>query len=119
MAGVFATMAFQWAAQPVRFPEQGLASHAAQKLYYHTAGFKLKGRQPTAQPPVTARIDVGERRFEKKFEAFEQHTTQAPLFERVRKNLGQPPFVEMYHLACTREPSDLELEIDLLQGVRQ
>ena len=92
MAGVFASMAFEWAGRPDRFPEQienGLQPHRAQKLYYQTADFLLPDRQPIAPPTVTARIEIGKERFEKKVEAFKQHTTQAPLFERVRKNLGR------------------------------
>ena len=44
MAGVFASMAFEWAGRPDRFPEQiesGLQPHRAQKLYYLTADFVL------------------------------------------------------------------------------
>jgi len=116
MAGVFATVAFQWAARPDRFPESG-SPYAPQKLYYHTIDEKLPGRQPTAPPVVTARIDIGKDRFEKKIQAFMQHATQEPLFERLRKNLDQPPYRELYHLACTREPHRAEFETDLLESV--
>src|SRR5271167_1750173 len=87
MAGTFATLAFEWAGRPDRFPEQigqGLEPHRAQKLYYGTADFLLQDRQPIAPPTVSARIEIGKDRFEKKVAAFQQHTTQAPLFERVR-----------------------------------
>ena len=91
MAGIFATMAFEWAGRPDRYPEQlaqGLKVHRTQKLYYHTADFVLPDRQPIAPPTVTARIEIGKDRFDKKSEAFQQHTTQPPLFERVRKILA-------------------------------
>jgi LmbE family N-acetylglucosaminyl deacetylase len=121
MAGVFATMAFEWAGRSDRYPEQleqGLTPHRAQKLYYLTADFVLPDRQRIAPPTVTTRIEVGPERFEKKVEAFKQHTTQAPLFERVRKNLGQRRgTVEMYHLAATRDPREAKLETDLFEGV--
>ena len=121
MAGVFATMAFQWAGRPDRYPEQleqGLTPHRAQKLYYVTADFVLPDRQIIAPPTVTTRIEVGAERFEKKDEAFRRHVSQAPLFERVKKNLGQRGGgVEMYHLAVTREPRDAKLESDLFEGV--
>ncbi|MGA2903577.1 MAG: PIG-L family deacetylase [Candidatus Korobacteraceae bacterium] len=123
MAGTFATIAFEWAGRSDRYPEQlqrGLAAHRAQKLYYHTADFALPDRQPTAPPTVTARIEIGKQRFEKKVEAFHQHTTQAPLFERVRKNLGQRVgTVEMYHLAATRDPREAKLESDLFEDVTE
>ena len=121
MAGVFASMAFEWAGRPDRFPEQiesGLQPHRAQKLYYLTADFVLPDRQPIAPPTVTTRIEIGKERFEKKAEAFRLHTTQTPLFERVRKNLGRREgTVEMYHLVATRDPQDLKPETDLFEGV--
>jgi len=123
MAGVFATVAFEWAGRSDRYPEQleqGLTPHRVQKLYYHTADFLLPDRQPISPPTVTARIEIGAERFEKKFLAFERHTTQAPLFERVRKNLGQRQgTVEMYHLAATSVPRDAHEEIDLFEDVKE
>jgi LmbE family N-acetylglucosaminyl deacetylase len=121
MAGMFASMAFEWAGRPDRFPEQieqGLQPHRAQKLYYVAADFVLADFHPIAPSPVTARIDVGQERFDKKVEAFHQHMTQAPLFERIRKNLGKRRgTVEMYHLTATRDPRDAKLETDLFEGV--
>ena len=78
--------------RPDRYPEQlssDLHPHAAQKLYYATANFKLPDRMPTAPPTVTARIEVGAERFERKNQAFRKHLTQNPLFERVRKEPWQ------------------------------
>ncbi len=121
MAGTFATMAFEWAGRPDRYAdqlEQGLTPHRAQKLYYYTSDFLLDDRQPIAPPTVTARIEVGEERFEKKHQAFQQHTTQKPLFERVKKNLHQGDgAVEMYHLAATRDPREAKFETDLFEGI--
>ena len=121
MAGAFATLAFEWAGRPDRYPEQleqGLTVHRAQKLYYLTADFVLPDRQIIAPPTVTTRIEVGAQRFEKKDEAFRQHLTQAPLFEKVKKNLGRRGGgVEMYHLAVTRDPREAKLETDLFEGV--
>ncbi len=116
MAGVFATVAFEWAARPDRFPEHG-APHAAQKLYHTTSDYKLPNRQPSAPPTISARIDIGKERFEKKIQAFTQHKTQEPLFGLLRKNLDHPPYVELYHLACTREPQQATRETDLFAGV--
>jgi len=121
MAGMFASMAFEWAGRPDRYAEQieqGLQPHRAQKLYYVTANFLLPDRQAVAPPTVTARIELGKERFEKKVEAFYLHTTQAPLFERVRKNLGQRGgTVEWYHLVARRDPGEARLETDLFEGV--
>jgi LmbE family N-acetylglucosaminyl deacetylase len=118
MAGVFATIAFQWAGRSDRDPEFG-APYASQKLYYLTSGYKLRDRQPIAPPVITASIDIGHDGFEKKIQAFMQHKTQEPLFGLLRKNLDHPPFVELYHLACTREPHREKFETDLLDGVTE
>jgi len=118
MAGVFATVAFQWAARSDRYPDLG-APYASQKLYYATTGYKLPDRQATAPPVITASIDIGPERFERKDQAFRQHKTQQPLFEFVRKNLDRPPLVELYHLAFTREPHRERFETDLLDGLEE
>jgi LmbE family N-acetylglucosaminyl deacetylase len=121
MAGMFASMAFEWAGRPDRFPEQidkGLQPHRAQKLYYGAADFVLPDRQPIAPPTVTAHIEIGKERFDKKDAAFRLHTTQSPLFDRVRKNLGERLAThEMYHLVATRDPREPKLETDLFEGV--
>ncbi len=119
-AGTFATQAFEWAGRPDRYPNQlaqGLTPHRAQKLYYCTADFVLPDRMPIAPMTVTARVEVGRDRFEKKNKAFRLHTTQAPLFDRLRKNLGQMPTYEMFHLAATSKPREAKFETDLFEGV--
>jgi LmbE family N-acetylglucosaminyl deacetylase len=120
MAGVFATQAFQWAGRPERYPGQlgqGLAPYRTQKLYYCAADFVLPDRMPIAPVTVTARVEVGRDRFEKKNQAFRMHATQSPLFDRLRKNLGKMPTHEMFHLAATREPRDAKFETELFEGV--
>jgi LmbE family N-acetylglucosaminyl deacetylase len=121
MAGVCATMAFEWAGRADRYAEQlqgGLAPHRVQKLYYATAEFCLSDRQPISPPTVTTRLEIGAERFEKKARAFQQHKTQTPLFERVRKNLGESMgTLEMYHLAAVRDPREGTMETDLFDGV--
>jgi LmbE family N-acetylglucosaminyl deacetylase len=120
MASLFATAAFHWAGRSNRFIEQvekeKLEPHQAQKLYYATADFILPDRQPVSLPPATATIDIAEY-FEKKIEAFKQHTTQAPLFPlfegRMRK--GRP--VEKFHLVASSTPREIAYETDLLAGV--
>lgn len=123
MAGVFATMAFEWAGRSDRYPQQlehGLTPCRVQKLYHHTADFLLPDRPSIAPPTVTARIEIGQERLDRKVEAFEQHTTQAPLFDRLRKNLGRRVgAVEMYHLAATRDPQEMKFETDLFEDVSQ
>jgi LmbE family N-acetylglucosaminyl deacetylase len=121
MAGIFATLAFQWAARPERFPEQltgEVQVHRAQKLYWSTAPFELPQRPPIALAPVTASIEIGGF-FETKVRAFNQHTTQAPLFARFEENMGQMARSEHFHLAAASEPQRAEPETDLLVGVKE
>jgi LmbE family N-acetylglucosaminyl deacetylase len=122
MAGTFATQAFEWAGRPDRYPEQlsqGLQTYRSQKLYWATADFVLPDRMPTAPAPVSARIEVGAERFERKNQAFMKHMTQEPLFARLRKNLGRMPTHEMFHLAATREPRQATMETDMFEGVAE
>jgi LmbE family N-acetylglucosaminyl deacetylase len=121
MAGTYASLAFEWAGRSDRYPEhleQGLTAHRMQKLYYHTADFILPDRQPISQPTVTARIKIGQELFDLKAKAFQQHTTQAPLFEKVRKNLGETlGGVEMFHLAAASSSRLAKPESDLFEDV--
>jgi len=118
MAGVFATIAYEWAMRTDRYTEQNLLPHGAQKLYYHTTDFRLADRQATAPPVVTCSIEIGSNGFEKKIAAFMQHKTQEPLFDRLRNNLEHPPFHEHYHLACSRELRTISgVETDLFANV--
>jgi len=116
-------LAFEWAGRPDRFPEQlqqGVATHRTQKLYYHTADFSLPDRQPISQPTVTTRIAIGQALFDIKAKAFQQHKTQAPLFEKVRKNLGETlGGVEMFHLAATTKSRAAKDETDIFEGVTE
>ena len=119
MAGVFATIAYEWAARSDKYPELG-SPHAAQKLYYHTTEYKLPDRQAISPPVITATIDIGRERFEKKIAAFMQHKTQEPLFERLRKNLERPVYREFYHLACARDIKKIGgLETELFADVSE
>lgn len=120
MAGVFATLAFQWAGRPDRFPEQfseGLKPHRAQKLYYLTAPFTIADRSPIAPAPITAEIDVSAQ-LETRLAAFHAHTTQTPLFPvfaGIVKNYGSK---DVFHLAACTHPGPIRHETDLFSGVR-
>ena len=119
MAGVFASLAFQWAARSERFADQltaDLEIHRAQKLYWNTASFMVPQRPPVALSPATATIEIGEF-LETKIRAFKQHLTQAPLFPFFEQNMRRMASVELFHLAALAEPRPLELEHDLLAGV--
>jgi LmbE family N-acetylglucosaminyl deacetylase len=119
MAGVFASLAVQWAARDDRFPEQlatGITSHRASKLYYSTGLITLEGRQPVAQPPVTASIDISGV-LDLKLAAFRDHETQAPLYSIFEGAVRRHGGFEHWHLAATANPQLVEFETDLLSGL--
>jgi LmbE family N-acetylglucosaminyl deacetylase len=122
MVSVFATMAFQWAGRSNRFPEQlqsGMAPHRAEKLYYGTAMFVLKGRQPISPPPATAVIELGKEGLETKIAAFKCHTSQAPLFPIFEETVRLRGSQELYHLAASARPRKVEMETDLFAGITE
>jgi hypothetical protein len=113
-------MAFQWAPRSNRFPEQfaeGLKPWRPQKLYYRSSDFTLSERQPVALPPVSAHIEIGPERMERKVEAFKMHTSQAPLFKRFEGNTRRHGTVERFHLAACVKPQEVKIEDDLFAGV--
>ncbi|MBV8207520.1 MAG: PIG-L family deacetylase [Acidobacteria bacterium] len=119
MAGIFASLAFQWAGRRDRYAgqfEAGLEPHRAQKLYYSTGLITIEGRQPVAQAPVTLSIDISAV-LDVKLLAFQDHKTQAPLFpifeEAVRRHGG----FEHWHLAACADPQLAREENDLFDGV--
>ncbi len=119
MASVFATLAFQWAGRSNRYSDQlidGVGPYRSQKLYYVTANFVLPDRPPTAPPPITTMIDIGEL-MKTKIEAFAAHTTQAPVFPIVRDTILSRGPQEVFHLAARSQPGKLILETDLFAGL--
>jgi LmbE family N-acetylglucosaminyl deacetylase len=121
MAGLFTTLAFQWAARDDMFPQQlrqGAKPHHAQKLYYVTAEAPLVDRQPVSLAPISAVIDTREF-FEIKIAAFKKHTTQSPLFNLFEQNVRRLGATERFHLVSARSPGKTELETDLFAGIRE
>jgi len=122
MASVFATMAYHWAGRTNRFADQlasGLQPHLTQKLYYGTALFTLPDRQPVSLAPVTAVVDIGQERLERKISAFKAHTSQSPLFKLFENHVRLREDKEYFHLAATTQPRTMEHETDLFAGVEE
>ena len=120
MAALFSTAAFHSAGRGNRFAAQieqeKLEPHRTQKLYYAAADYILPDRQPVSLSPATANIDITEQ-FEKKIQAFKQHTTQSPLFSLFEGRMRQSGPVEKFHLVAAMTPGTIELENDLFAGV--
>lgn len=119
MAGVFASLAFQWAGRNNRYADQfdsHIQPHRTQKLYYGTADFVIPGRQPITQAPPTASIDM-KAHFEKKVAAFKAHTSQAPLFPLFEQNVRNRSEKELFHLVASVKGGPVRQETDLFEGV--
>jgi LmbE family N-acetylglucosaminyl deacetylase len=122
MVSIFATMAYHWAGRSNRYTDQldrGLTPHRAQKLYYGTALFTLKERQPVSLAPVTTVIEIGKELVEKKIAAFKAHTSQSPLFPIFEGTVRQRGTQEFFHLAASTTPRKSEHETDLFSGVEE
>ena len=121
VAGVFASLAFQWAGRNNRYADQLSAEiqpHVTQKLYYGTADFVIPGRQPIAMAPHTASIDV-KPFFETKVAAFKAHTTQSPLFPLFEQAVRGRGEKELFHLAAAAKGGPIRSETDLFEGVEE
>lgn len=119
MAGVFASLAFEWAGRENRFPDQlgnGIVPHRTQKLYYGTANFGIPGRPPVILPPATTVIEIG-KHLETKITAFKAHTSQSPLWKIFEENIRKRETRELFHLAASVKAGPLEHETDLFAGV--
>lgn len=119
MAGIFASLAFQWAGRSNRYADQlnsHLQPHRTQKLYYGTADFVLPGRQPITLPPHSASIEI-KPHFETKVRAFKAHASQAPLFPLFEQNVRNRSERELFHLTAWTKSGAIKQETDLFEGV--
>jgi LmbE family N-acetylglucosaminyl deacetylase len=119
MVSLFTTAAYHWAGRSNRFVEQlqDAEPHRAQKLYYATALFTLRERQPVALAPVTCEIQITRQQFETKVAAFKAHTSQSPLFPIFENAVRQRGLSEVFHLAAAVNPRKMERETDLFAGI--
>jgi LmbE family N-acetylglucosaminyl deacetylase len=121
MAGIFASLAFQWAGRNNRYADQlesGIEGHRAQKLYYGTADFALPGRQPVTFAPQSAVIDIREH-LETKIAAFKAHKSQSPLWPLFEQNARKGGAKEMFHLAAAIKRGPVKQETDLFEDVEE
>lgn len=120
MACSFTSLAFQWAARDNRYVEQlqeGLSVWRPRKLYYATASFTMKERQPVALSPTTAVIDLTREQIDTKVAAFKRHTSQSPLFDFFDRTVHARGECERFHLVAASAPQDMQFETDLFAGV--
>jgi LmbE family N-acetylglucosaminyl deacetylase len=121
MAGLFATLAFQWSGRANRYPDQltdGIASHRTQKLYHATGEFALANRPPVTFSPETTVIEIAAS-IETKIAAFKAHKTQAPLWPLFEQNIRRQGPRETFHLAASVHAGPVTFETDLFEGIQE
>lgn len=123
MTSFFATAAFHWAALK-SFPGQtvsSLAPYRPQKLYYSAAPFLLASPDEAglvARVTASLVLDVSDLK-ERKYEAFRQHTTQAPILARAGAIFEKYSGEERYLLVAARGGRHQLLETDMFAGVEE
>ena len=115
MTSMLTTAAFHWSGQPKRYPSAGEA-HKVSRLYYVTANFLMRDRQPAMLMPWTVTLDIRSVR-ERKTEAFRKHVSQAPLMEKTKEIFERYGAEEFYALVATAEPQATRLGTDLFEGL--
>jgi LmbE family N-acetylglucosaminyl deacetylase len=117
----FATAAFHWAGRASFASEQiaaGLLPWRPQKLYYGVAPFLVNDEPTIALVPASLVLDVDDLKA-KKFEAFQQHTTQADLLVRIKAVFDQTGGEEKYLLAAAPGMRSSPLETDMFAGLEE
>jgi LmbE family N-acetylglucosaminyl deacetylase len=117
----FATAAFHWAGRASFASEQiaaGLLPWRPQKLYYGVAPFLVNDEPTIALVPASLVLDVDDLKA-KKFEAFQQHTTQADLLVRIKVVFDETGGEERYLLAAAPGMRSSPLETDMFAGLEE
>jgi LmbE family N-acetylglucosaminyl deacetylase len=115
MVSAFTNAAFHWAASPKRFVELG-EPYAAHRLYVLSASFLLPDRPAPLPIPWTLTLDIRSV-FERKIEAFRQHTSQAPLLHRTKELFEKYGQCEYYTLVAARDPQEATQSDDMFAGL--
>ncbi len=115
MVSFFTTAAFHWAASPKRFPTAG-PPFIPSRLFYLSTDFFLPDRPAPLPAPYTVTLDI-RTVFDRKREAFRQHSSQAPLMERTKTFFDEHGANEFYTLAAAIQPQPATPLTCLFQGI--
>ena len=116
MVSAFTCAAYHWAASPKRYKDLGPIHHA-ERLYLLTTSYFMEGRPAPMPAPWTVTLDI-RHLMERKQEAFNQHTSQAPLVEQTREMFAQFGQSEHYQLAAVREPQPAVQQTSFFDGLK-
>jgi LmbE family N-acetylglucosaminyl deacetylase len=115
MTSMLATAAFHWCGQARRYPE--LASvHQPDRLFHLSTNFFIPGRQVPKPAPWTVTLDIRSVQ-ERKYEAFRQHVSQAPLMEQTKELFERYGAEEFYTEMAAAEPRAARQMTDLFEGM--
>lgn len=115
MTSALTTAAFHWCGQANRFTELG-ALHQPERLFYVTTNVFLPGRPSPKPIPWTAVLDIRSVQ-QRKFEAFRQHVSQAPLMNRTKEFFEKLGPQEFYALVAVTDPQPARPASDLFEGL--
>lgn len=115
MVSSLTTAAFHWAGKQRRYPEEGEVFQP-RRLFYVTSSFTIPGRPVPLLAPWTVKLDIRAVK-EKKFEAFRQHLSQAPLMEQTKAIFAELGDDEYYTLAAAEPPQAMPMLTDLFEGL--
>ncbi len=111
-----ASAAFHWAARAKRYPDLGLPPYQPQRLFHLSTVYFLEDREPLLPAPWTAALDITSVT-ELKNAAFRQHTSQLPVYDKVKPLWEKYGDREYYTLVATVSPQQMPIITDLFDGV--
>ncbi len=116
MVSMLTTAAFHWAGREKRSPELGPAFQP-RRLFHLSTNFFLPDRPEPLPHPWTVTLDVRSV-LDRKYEAFRQHTTQAPLMEQSRPLFEQYGAQEFYALVAATPPQPAQQMQDFFENLK-
>jgi LmbE family N-acetylglucosaminyl deacetylase len=115
IASFATTAAFHWSGQSKRSAGVGVV-YQPQRLYHLSTGYFLPDRPPPSPAPWSLKLDVSGV-FERKIAAFEAHTSQAPVMEKIGDVWRRHGQTEVYTLAAAVSAQMVRQSTDMFEDV--
>ncbi len=107
MVSMFTSLAFHWSGRPKRFPDLELVPHVPQRLYYVSTNFTMPDREVLLPAPWSVELDISSVK-QTKQDAFLEHTSQKPVFEKFKAFWDTYGDHEHYTLAAAADPQQVQ-----------
>lgn len=108
------SVAFRWSARRKRYPELELEPWAPKRLYHLSSDYALEDREALSPTPWTVKLDIRAVK-ETKRDAFLAHTSQVPVYDKVKPYWEKYGDFEYYTLMGTSEPGEMPLTTTLFE----